>query len=180
MEVGPTKIDTAASDACSRSGAFALLLSLALLSVIPYWSERQKDIALGRYVSLRLSLETAVELLNDNFYWQKYKSSNEAAESASVLKLLDVWVEETPSSEGNVPPVQSSTGTAPQNKARRTDIPGLRPAAPTLLSVTMKTQIDEIHQIADLLVALDDFAYQRPECVSFLQREYLSLGFQKK
>jgi len=124
--------------------------------VIPYWSERQNDIALGRYVSLRLSLETAVELLNDNFYWQKYKSSNEAAESASVLKLLDVWVEETPSSEGNVPPVQSSTGTAPQNKARRTDIPGLRPAAPTLLSVTMKTQIDEIHQIADFLVALDD------------------------
>ena len=157
MEVGPTKIDTAASDACSRSGAFALLLSLALLSVIPYWSERQNDIALGRYVSLRLSLETAVELLNDNFYWQKYKSSNEAAESASVLKLLDVWVEENPSSEGNVPPVQQSrTGTAPQNKARRTDIPGLRPAAPTLLSVTMKTQIHEIHQIADFLVALDD------------------------
>jgi hypothetical protein len=28
--VEPTKIDTAASDSCARSGAFALLLSLAL------------------------------------------------------------------------------------------------------------------------------------------------------
>jgi hypothetical protein len=46
----PTKVDMAASEACVRSGAFALLLSVALFLLVPSWREQPN------YAALRLCL----------------------------------------------------------------------------------------------------------------------------
>ena len=88
----PTTLDKAASKACTQPGAFALLLSMALVSLIPYWLQGKQDNALGRYVSLRLGLATAVELLDESVIWQKYKAAN-PPESPSIKQLLETSVE---------------------------------------------------------------------------------------
>ena len=148
--VEPTKIDTAASDSCARSGAFALLLSLALVSMIPYWSQVKEDIAVSRYLSLRLNLVTAVDLLNEAVTWQKYKTSQEAPESIPMAQLLEVRVE-TPLSEPNSNTVQPKPAATSEDTTQRAVAPVLSP--PTL---RLSSEIYEIHQIADFLAQLDD------------------------
>src|SRR4030042_2207580 len=88
-----TKMDVAASAACTRAGTFALLLSLFLLALIPFWEQEREEIALGQYLALRLNLAISINQLDDNPYWQQYKTSHEAAESTSIEKLLKVSVE---------------------------------------------------------------------------------------
>jgi hypothetical protein len=150
----PTKIDGAASDACTRSGAFALLLSLALLSVIPYWWDRQDNVALGRYVALRLTLKTDVDLLDGDVFWQKYKSSNDAAESAPISSLVKIQVEETPP-EANTLVLPRKTIATNRKISPPTAATGA-PAAPIGLRAIVTTQIGELQQIADTISQLDD------------------------
>jgi hypothetical protein len=83
----PTAADRASSDACTRSGAFALLLSVVLLSLIPYWLERPKRIALGDYLIDRLNLAISLEKLDDDPVWRRYEDSHAAAESTSIANL---------------------------------------------------------------------------------------------
>lgn len=90
----PTKVDTTASAACTQSGAFALLLTVTLSLLIPYWMERRNEVALGRYVSYRGNLANQIEALDDNPIWQKYKASNKAAESMSIAELMEISIKE--------------------------------------------------------------------------------------
>jgi len=84
----PTKIEIAASDACTRSGAFALLLTATLFLLIPFWAQRRDDLALTGYLTYRFQLVSNLELLDENPIWMTYKSSHNAAESMSVSELL--------------------------------------------------------------------------------------------
>src|ERR1700740_2160420 len=86
----------AASSSCTRTGAFGLVLSLALFTMIPYWVHRAEQIALVNYVTLRLSLVGAVETLDGNVNWKTYRASNPDAESMTIAKLLKVQVRGTP------------------------------------------------------------------------------------
>jgi hypothetical protein len=83
----PTAADRASSDACTRSGAFALLLSVVLLLLIPYWLDRPKRKALGEYLTNRLNLIIYLEKLDDDPVWQMYKDSHPTAESTSIAQL---------------------------------------------------------------------------------------------
>ena len=89
----PTKMDATASDACTRSGAFALLLSVGLFLLIPYWAHRQEEIALSRYLGHRLNLALRVDALDNDPYWQDFTASHKSAELMSVAQLLEVRVE---------------------------------------------------------------------------------------
>ena len=80
MTEEPTKVDVAASDACVRSGTFALLLSVVLLLLVPSWREQPNYAALRRYLGDRLALASLVDGLDDNPLWQNYKASNSGAE----------------------------------------------------------------------------------------------------
>jgi hypothetical protein len=91
--IEPTKVDTAASEACIRSGTFALLLSVVLFLLIPYWRHQEKAIALRQYRALRNNLVLYLEMLDDDPYWQKYSASQDAAESMSIAQLLELSVE---------------------------------------------------------------------------------------
>jgi hypothetical protein len=78
------KSDATISDACTRSGAFALLISIVVCLLVPYWKARPNEIALGNYIAARFNLVLKLEDLDDNPTWQKYKSSHTAAETMSV------------------------------------------------------------------------------------------------
>lgn len=135
-----SEVDMAASDACTRSGAFALLLSVALILLIPYLVERREEVALSQYISFRLNLLLRFEALDRNPVWQKYKTLNEAAESTSIAQLKEVSVPITFHSEG--------IGVATS---------GPKPPAPvTNLAITTDLPINEIPQIADYLGKLND------------------------
>ena len=150
-EVAPTKMDTTASDLCTRAGAFALLLSMALISLIPYWLQEPAEISLVRYLSLRFNLITAIKQLDNDFYWQKHKVSHEAAESTSIEQLLEVLVE-SPTSQTNNNKVQSKPAATPKNKNQQADM--IPPSPPSGLGLSM--EIYWIHQIARFLVNLND------------------------
>lgn len=139
------EVAVAASTECTRSGALALLLSSALFTMIPYWQHRAEQIALVKYVALRLSLAGATETLDGSVNWQTYKSSNPSAESETIAHLLKVKV--------TGKPVGTTTTTAPARA--EASAPGV-PDTPTGVQVSIALGIDEIPVIADLLVRLDD------------------------
>src|SRR5208337_463431 len=86
-----SSLEAIASDACTRSGAFALLLSLALASLIPTWSQRKKGKILGRYLAARLSLATIVDAFDENPIWKDYKLTHET-ESLSLEEVVSLEV----------------------------------------------------------------------------------------
>jgi hypothetical protein len=160
----PKGLDTVASDACTRSGAFALLLSLALFALIPYWMQRPVEVALANYLANRVNLSIYVSGLNDDPVWQKYRASQPTAESMSIAQLLDARVELSSSSTA-APQVQpgqkmaSGRGHRPsaqQHGRNAPGPPGLVPAPPTGLSATLLGSIDRIHSIAGFLTNLND------------------------
>ena len=150
--VGPLRNDSAdrdevavaASTECTRSGALALLLSSALFTMVPYWQHRAEQVALVKYVALRLSLAGATETLDGSVNWQTYKSSNPSAESETIAHLLKVKVTGKP---------VGTTTTAPARA--EASAPGV-PNPPTGVKVSIASGIDEMPVIADLLVRLDD------------------------
>ena len=152
----PTSVDTAASAACTRSGAFALLLTVTLSLLIPYWMERRNEVALANYISYRLNLANQIETLDENPLWKEYKASNKTAESMSIAELMKVSVE----SPKTVPEVKAQT------KAKSTIKPSAQrsgptrptpPLPPTGLSATSPAaKLDVLLPIGDSLNRLND------------------------
>jgi hypothetical protein len=150
----PTKVDIAASESCSRSGTFALLLSLALFAVTPYWLDKPRDIALGSYVALRLNLAAAVQQLDDSVNLRLYRTSNPAAESMTIAQLLEVRVA---SSTKATSTDRSKAKPTDKSENLRTVTPGpslMAPEPPQVLSIA--ADIPEMPQIAGFLEKLGD------------------------
>lgn len=147
----PTKVDTAVSDACTRSGAFALVLSVVLFLLIPSWPQRKKEIALGRYLTHRVNLSLSLGALDDDPYWQKLEDSKGAADSLSLAQLLEVRVE-TSARGAATDRAQPKRATTSDTGARRAGTP----APPTGLSLSVTTEIPEIRRIVDFFRKLND------------------------
>jgi hypothetical protein len=86
-----SKLETTASEACTRAGAFALLLSVALASIIPVWTHRKEGLIVGRYIALRLTLVAALDALDDDKLWQGFKLTNDT-ESMSLEQLVKIQI----------------------------------------------------------------------------------------
>jgi hypothetical protein len=80
-------VDEATSSACTKSGALAMLISVALLCLIPYWQHRPAEIALARYVTSRVLLDMNLDQLDQNPAWQYYRESHGDAEVISISHL---------------------------------------------------------------------------------------------
>jgi len=106
----PAGVDRASSDACTRSGGFALLLSIALLLLIPYWSDRPKMEALGLYLTSRFNLMVDLQSLDDEPFWQEHPDAYAKAESMSIEQL-------TESSDSIFTSVEETSKTKPKNVA---------------------------------------------------------------
>ena len=144
----PTITDTIVSTACTRSATFALLLTMVLFSLVPYWLQENTESFVGRYLSLRLNLYTAIDQLDDDSYWLTYKASHDNVESMSMEQLLGAKVE--------IPAMptqgQSKSTSPPKTKISFPGRPTLSP--PTMISISIS--IDGIDRIAGLLIGLND------------------------
>ena len=175
----PTKFDAAVSEACTRSGAFALLISLVLIFLIPYWIGRPKEVALGQYLSARFNLAVTVDRLEDDPVFQRYKTSSEAAESTSIAKLIGLNVDmsaaqaNAPKTTSNPvasqalrdhPVVNTAVKPSPLSTVRRGRLAAPGPPGPVRfapspainLTVKILYTIDELPVIADLMGKLND------------------------
>jgi len=128
-----------------------LLLSLALVALIPYWAQEREETALGRYIALRLNLATSINQLGDDPQWQQYKAAHEAAESTPIEQLLKVLVE-TPSSDAHAKKEQLTPPTTVENETKQNAT--LVPPPPS--NIRISTQIDTIHEIVSSLRGLYD------------------------
>jgi len=133
-----------------RSGAFALVLALVLVSLIPYWLRAKADTAADRYLSLRLNLAIAADALDDDFTWQQYKTSHEKAESMPLSQLVEASVESPTSTESRSNTVRSKPKPGAANKTQQT----VAPAPPS--NIRLSQGIYGVHEIAGVLVNLDD------------------------
>jgi hypothetical protein len=91
-DVAPN-IEDIASGTCTRAGAFALLLTIALSSLIPLWWRRPYERALGKYIAARVNLALSLEELRDDPYWQLYEKEHNNAVSTSISQLQDAQVQ---------------------------------------------------------------------------------------
>ena len=153
----PTSLDTAASAACTRSGVFALLLTVTLSLLIPYWMDRRNEEALGNYISHRQNLANRIETLDENPIWKEYKAFNGTADSMSISELMKVsgtWTSRIPEAKA-----QMKVSSVPKPREERSD--PSRPAPPLpptgLSASTSGPNLDTLFlPIADSLNQLND------------------------
>jgi hypothetical protein len=113
------EIDKASSAACTKSGAFALGLSLVLLFLVHDWEKRPSELALGEYVADRMLLNMNLDQLDQDPAWRAYKSDHEDAEQVALGKLPEVFTySPTPSS---VPPDNSPPSKEPESTKPHAD-----------------------------------------------------------
>jgi hypothetical protein len=67
----PDDVDIRCSEACTRAGTFALLLSAIAISLLSPLDSGNNRTALQSYISLRLALKEEVEQMSANPCWQK-------------------------------------------------------------------------------------------------------------
>lgn len=179
----PTKIDLAASAACTKSGAFALALSLVLLFLIPYWEQRPSELALADYVMFRALLSMDLDQLDQNPIWTCYKESHPEAETGGIRSLpeaiayspngdaisncVDAPKQPTNSKLNIRPPVQeglkeSTSHVRPIFNFAEEAIAQIPPAKspnaplPPTISVTITIQLPELDELALRTQKLND------------------------
>jgi hypothetical protein len=88
---GSTKLDEVnkvASEACTRAGAFALLVSVLLFVLCVTLQERKADEALAGYIAARLNLAMFLEEFQKNQTWQNYAASHPDADQKPLAQLI--------------------------------------------------------------------------------------------
>lgn len=130
------EIDKIASEACTRSGAFALLVALTLFLLCVSWQNRKLDQALGSYLAARLNLAMNLEELKKDAVWQKYLEEHSDGEEKPLAQLIDatVWIVDS-QAETKWIPNKSATPQSPQ-----------APLPPGQPSVVIKSQ----HQLPEI------------------------------
>lgn len=120
----PTKVDIAASAACTRSGAFALALSTVLMLLVPYWNQLPAANALSDYIIYRFELTVDLDRLDRDPFWQHYEAANPNAESVGIGKLpsqVPYSPPSNPSPSGAAP--ENSPGNLPKSAPRKSRPP---------------------------------------------------------
>jgi hypothetical protein len=155
------RIDSATSQACTKSGAFALLVSVFLLLLTTNWQERKTDEALAQYVARRANLGLYIDTLDHDKVWKKYKEVHSDADRVSISSLTHASVQITDSTE--IANNKQPDPHAPQMDSKVT--PGaprapVRPMPPTLVSVTVTSLIDpyEMQALVDSIRSLNGSA----------------------
>jgi hypothetical protein len=147
--LGSRDANAIAYDACTKSGAWIMLLTAGLGLLIPYWRNRPAELAAGRYTALRENLTILSNTVQADPLWQKYVADDAGAESASIADLLKVRIS-GPKHES----LDSVPAEIPIPKPRSTQ--HAVPNPPTELTATIYSGLNGIHELADALVAAND------------------------
>jgi hypothetical protein len=150
----PNTSDLAASKGCTQSGAFALLLAAFLIVLIPYWSDRPRQVALAHYVAYRENLAEKISYLDADDGWQRFLAthSRDSVDSMSLSALSKVIV--AAHSGATTQPVHPTESVQPQPPVQpnRAGVPN----PPTNLQASYAESISTIYSIIDLLDKLND------------------------
>lgn len=162
-------IDIAASKACTQSGAFALLLSLALCVLIANWMAYPREVAAARYITYRINLANQVRQLESDPVFQGYLDSNTSAASMSIAQLLALKVvtsetanpdrvstQSPPRALGDLGPVYSVVQPKSTSTSSTAPPKGWRPESPRLLTVVISQPLSEMPSIVNFLDKLND------------------------
>ncbi len=88
-----TEVDKAASAACTRSGAFALILTVTLSLLITNWIQRKDELAFANYTNYRLVLANQIENLDQNPLWKTYTTQHDNVDSMTIRQLMSAKLE---------------------------------------------------------------------------------------
>jgi len=153
----PGKVETTVSEACTRSGAFALLLTVVLFLLAMYWIEEKRDEAAAEYVADRINLAMYLDTLDEDRIWQEYERTHPDAESMPMSQLLHVSASIV--SSAKVVPAPKPAQAGESNSAQGAKPPAAaqaRPAAPTNLTGSVAIEIYEMAPIHEFLGKLND------------------------
>jgi hypothetical protein len=180
----PSKVELIASDACTRSGLFALALSLTLGATVPIWSEQRDSLVLGQYIVDRLELQLTLDELEADATWRKKIAADQSLRELPISSLAEreraggLWrevnadantgaftfrfkiVNATPSNG----PQEKATQAVPQatlpEQAAQAAPEGGAPLAPPLPPTNLKIEFPPIYfqTLESLLKRLDDNA----------------------
>ena len=154
-----SELDIRCSDACTRAGLTALLfsaLAIALLIPVAKWDPFD---ALGKYISLRLTLKNVVEDLDNEPCWDMVKSqqpNSQVRDTWRLSQLLEVkctWTTPSIEAQAPMPPVPSPVPSISQEATALG--PPAAATAPTL-RLTYKYGLWQMEIAADTLTALGD------------------------
>jgi hypothetical protein len=138
-----------AYEACTKSGAVIMLLTVGLGLLVPYWRGRPAELAAGRYTVLRESLWIYTNAVHNDPLWQEYLGQEPAAESMSIADLLALaFPGPTHKAKDDLLPKP------PLRKTRSNKIPPptvMTPSAPTGLTSTTYSSLNGIQELADAL-----------------------------
>jgi len=155
----PTSVpppDIANSKACTQSGAFALLLSVAILLLIPHWWQRPWEIALAAYISDRANLANELATLDDNPTWQKYQNANKSADSTPFEQLLERSYLVYSSSSRDVSKKKPTETKLEAHQTAKKSTPRIGPVTGLSATAVEYEHLPELRSIADLLTKLND------------------------
>lgn len=164
---GSAEIETAASQACTRSGTFALLLAVVLFLLSAYWVQEKNPLAAAQYTAHRNTLTIHLETLDEDPLWQSYKQRNPEAEDTAMSALFHAAGTVT---QNIGMPTTTGTGTggaaappliAPSAIGRKSSAQSqqhVAPAPPTNITVTTSftNEPPEMAQVREDLELLND------------------------
>jgi hypothetical protein len=88
VNVEPSKVDSAASDACTKAGAFALALAIVVALLAALWTHAHSEDALDHYITNRYLLQINLDRLKADPTWQQ---SDVITSSTSLAVLLHYY-----------------------------------------------------------------------------------------
>jgi hypothetical protein len=154
-----SELDIRCSDACTRAGLTALLVSALAFSMLPILTHREALDALGKYMALRLTLKITLDDLDGEPCWEELKSQQPSGQAPNTWRLSQLI--EVKCSSGRPPAQPEPTSADPfpapspqQETSTPNDGRPAPPAAPTFLRI--KYPLYQRHDLSDTLMALTD------------------------
>jgi hypothetical protein len=144
------EIDKIASEACTRSGAFALLVSVLLLVLCVSLQGRKADRALADYVAARQNLAMFAEELQKDQIWQQYAESHTDADQKPLAQLIHTKVDMSRTSANTG--LQNPAGTPSRSiEPHSPNSSDRAPLPPSGLTVSMSAELGELSEMSHIV-----------------------------
>jgi hypothetical protein len=151
-----SELDIRCSDACTRAGLTALLISALAFSMLPFLARREALDALGKYIGLRLSLMSILDNLDSEPCWEELKSKQPSGQAPDTWRLSQLIEVECSSRPATAEPQPTSADPSPDPPPQQeTSTPSDEGIAPATI-VRLVYPLPQLQDISDFLTALTD------------------------
>lgn len=148
------EVEKVASESCTRSGAFALLVSVVLGLLCVSWQQKTADEALAEYISARLNLAGRLGDLRRDKLWETYLLANPDAEKRPLQQVIHARFQSRPAQD-KVDQVQPKDQLGPEPRTQAPVSPST-PSPPRGLSASFDLEPSEMLVIVESWRTLND------------------------